>query len=87
MGATETYVAIGVLLSLLGVVIVMVLARCCRCIKELGRNDVDDDTQDGGTIENLFQRNSLLFFTNLKSLFSAKPRTSVHYQIATKLAY
>ena len=55
MGATETYVAIGVLLSLLGVVIVMVLARCCRCIKELGRNDVDDDTQDGGTIENLFQ--------------------------------
>ena len=57
MGATETYVAIGVLLSLLGVVIVMVLARCCRCIKELGRNDVDDDTQDGGTIENLFSKN------------------------------
>ena len=66
MGATETYVAIGVLLSLLGVVIVMVLARCCRCIKELGRNDVDDDTQDGGTIENLFQRNVLLFSINLK---------------------
>jgi len=51
MGASETYAAIGVLLCLLGIVIVLVVARACRCISNLGRStdDNDDSHEDSQT--------------------------------------
>ena len=48
MGASETYAAIGVLLSLLGIVIVLVVARACRCINNLGRSTEENyDSHEG----------------------------------------
>ena len=48
MGASETYAAIGVLLCLLGIVIVLVVARACRCINNLGRStEENDDSHEG----------------------------------------
>ena len=37
MGTVESNTAIGVLLGLLGLVIVLVLIRFCRCLKKIGQ--------------------------------------------------